>query len=267
MKKIVTTLGLAGAMLAAPLAVNAAPLLYNWDYTVSTDWVPGSTTFTSSVGQQSASKDVITWGAPGADYHAGSQGLFNSQSAITITGSPASGTAITNGPIVPTSTIRHYNNTLSDTFGTLKTTDLITTLSLDANPGGGAPAGSPFSKTFMVRFIETENKSPCFADSASVCDDIFVLGLTDLLQTFDFKGVTYTATIIGALGTLPDSACLAAGAPIGCLGLQTQEDQITAAPFAFKITAQIPEPGILALLGIGLAGVGFASRRRSGAAA
>lgn len=268
MKKIVTTLGLAGAMLAVPLAVSAAPMLYNFDYTVTTDWVPSTTTFTSSVGQQSASTDVISWGAPGASYLNGSQGLFNSQSAITITGSPASGTAITNGAIVPTSTIRHYNNTLSDTYGTLKTTDLLTTLNLTANPaGGGAVSGSPFSKTFMVRFIETENQSPCFADSTSVCDDIFVLGLTDLLQTFDYQGVTYTATIIGQLGTLPDSACLAAGAPLGCLGLQTQEDRITAAPFAFKITAQIPEPGILALLGIGLAGVGFASRRRSGAAA
>ena len=266
MKKIATTLTFASALLAAPLAVNAAPVLYNWDYTVTTEFVPSTTQWNSATqGTQENTPTVISWGARGGDYTDLSAGPLDARSAITISGTPATGTAITNGAIEDTSIVSHYNNILDDRFKTLTRTSLVTTLTLAANPGGGAPAGSPFSKTFNVEFIETQNQTPCFADSESVCDDIFVLGLSNLLQSFTYEGVTYNVEIIGELGVLPDSACIEAGAPLGCFGLQTREAAITTAPFAFRITAQIPEPGILALLGIGLAGVGFMSRRRSSA--
>ncbi|MFP5405384.1 MAG: THxN family PEP-CTERM protein [Gammaproteobacteria bacterium] len=268
MKKIVTTLSFAGALLAAPLAATAAPMIVNWDYTVTTNWVPSATQFNSqTAGTTTVSPTVISWGATGGDYTNQSAGPLDARSALVISNTPATGTAITNGAIEDTSLITHYNNILDNRFKTLTRTELITTLTLNANPGGGAPAGSPFSKTFNVEFIETANTDPCFAASSGTipCDDIFVLGLNNLLDSFMFEGVKYNVQIIGNLGLLPDSACLAAGAPTGCFGLQTHEAAITTAPFAFRITAQIPEPGILALLGIGLAGVGFASRRRSSA--
>lgn len=267
MKKIATTLSFAGALLAAPLAATAAPMIVNWDYTVTTNWIPSATQFNSqTAGTTTVSPTVISWGATGGDYTNTSAGPLDARSALVITNTPSTGTAITNGAIEDTSLITHYNNILDDRFKTLTRTELVTTLTLAANPGGGAPAESPFSKTFNVEFIETRNAEPCFADSTSVCDDIFVLGLNNLLDSFNYQGVKYNIQIIGDLGLLPDSACLAAGAPTGCFGLQTREAAITTAPFAFRITAQIPEPGILALLGIGLAGVGFASRRRSPAA-
>ena len=50
------------------------------------------------------------------------------------------------------------------------------------------------------------------------------------------------------------------------VGLVTLEDAVTDAQFAFRIlaeVAQVPEPGVLALLGLGLAAAGIATRRRN----
>ena len=127
---------------------------------------------------------------------------------------------------------------------------------------------------FSIAFTETSNAIPCAADSppGNPCNDIFVLTGGLLNQTFDYddgSGLsTYFVNIFpttgGVLSILDDSACLAANQLAGCLGFTTVEGQNTTLAFGFTISTeplQIPEPGILALLGLGLIGL-FSLRRR-----
>src|SRR5690606_18496105 len=96
---------------------------------------------------------------------------------------------------------------------------------------GGTTLG-PLQKTFQVDFIETPNVEDCGFTSTSECDDIFVVDIQDLMQTFDFEGITYTLQIFAfGLGELSDSACMEAGVGPGCFGLQTLENQATNASF------------------------------------
>ena len=62
-----------------------------------------------------------------------------------------------------------------------------------------------------------------------------------------------------------DEGCALVGQAPGCLGFITPEDGISQLDVSFNITTKntnVPEPGMLALLGLGLAGLGFSQARR-----
>ena len=68
----------------------------------------------------------------------------------------------------------------------------------------------------------------------------------------------------GVLSVLENSACAAAGQANGCIGFSTPEGQSTTLAFGSTISTeplQVPEPGMLALLGLGMMGL-FVWRRR-----
>ena len=102
------------------------------------------------------------------------------------------------------------------------------------------------------------------------CRDIFVQQTGFLDQLLPYNGNNYFINIFptlgGALSLLSDAACAAAGAGAGCLGFTTPEGQSTQLAFGFTISTerfnQVPEPGILALLGIGVVAGAFSARRR-----
>ena len=272
MKKLIGTLGVAGALLAAPMA-NAA-LVTQWDYTVTLNWTDA--TFVAGVdagfpygtGTQTVSADVLSWGAPGGNHTNQNATPDVARSALVITNDPASGTVITNGGIAPTNTVTHFNNAISASFDTLNTATAVSTLALTPLVPPG-PAQPVVAREFTVQFAETFNQSPCGFDSASVCDDIFTIVLGDLDFSFVYDNVLYTLSIVelsGNLGPLSDAQCAAAGAAAGCVGIVTQENAADNVNFGIVIVAQLlPEPGVLALLGIGLLGLGAMRRRQQAA--
>lgn len=127
---------------------------------------------------------------------------------------------------------------------------------------------------FNITFTETPNVDPAnqcdVTTSPTACNDIFVLSSGFLNSQFDFDAQdgdglrTYFVNVFptsgGVLSTLEDSACLAAGAGVGCLGFSTPENQSTRLDFGFTISTerivQAPEPGVLAAAGFGSVGHG-----------
>lgn len=260
MNRILAAAATASALVAGAPAY-AAPVSH-WDYRVTTEWLDAS--FTPGGGSARQTGSLISWGASGGDHLDSTRTAANSRSAVEITDATATGTVVTNGAAAPTSTITHYNNAILSSFAALSEARLATTLTLTPGTPSSAPPPAPLSTEFAVRFVETPNQTPCGFDGTTVCDDIFVVTFGALAFSFDYEGTTYAVNIIetaSSLFGLSDAACALAGALPGCVGFQTAERAFTPATFAFDIRAlALPEPGLLALIGLGL--LGMAAFRR-----
>jgi len=264
------TVLIATALLSAGAQAAFVP---SWDWNVSLEFVvdpvgpPPSPQFEGTGGSTTVSTSLLEWGISSG----------SGQSSLEIFNSPRSSPpiAVTGGLPVPTQQIVHTNNPI--TGQTLDDVSLRSTITLTPS-GGGAPVLA--SATFHLDFKETPNTpGTCVPGATSICDDIFVLAVTDPLTvdelgrpvfTFPYEDFVYKVTILsdttflGAtpLGLLSSEACNQAGAPSPiCFGFLTPEGSATTAAFAFQIAA-VPEPGPLALLGLGLFGVAWSTRRR-----
>ncbi|WP_052750338.1 THxN family PEP-CTERM protein, partial [Arsukibacterium sp. MJ3] len=217
---------------------------------------------------QIVNDSLISWGRAGGDHTDATQNALNSRSGLQITDSPAMGTVFTNNMTpAPTNTITHFNNTISNTFSSLTSASVFTTLNLTpVNPVG--PAAPQFSTNFSVDFIETPNRTPCNFPSATVCDDIFIIQFGALNTEFVYDDVTYFLSIVelsGNLTPLANATCARAGVANGCLGFTTPEKAFTPAQFGFLITTRpvnVPEPAMLGMFGLGLLGLRAFGRRR-----
>lgn len=265
MRKSLIAATLAIGTLLAPAA--QAALVTEWDWTVTSAWTGAVYTAADGVndGTTVTSANELSWGGTSA-YTDTTAPYQTARSALVISDSPASSppTMVTNSLIpVATNTFTHYNNTIDFAFRTLVTATLDTTLQLQPNTPPG-PLFPPDTISFGIRFIETLNETPCFAGSLTTCDDIFVIELGDLNQQFFYDGFTYQVSIVSLLGGflgLSDAACLQANAGLGCVGFQTQEGEANVERFGLLIST-VPEPGVLALMGLGLLGLAATRRRR-----
>ena len=146
--------------------------------------------------------------------------------------------------------LRHYNNPINaNTAATSVNLGLATTVA------GAAPANQNFSFQFLID--ETTNSGTCSYPTTpgNPCADRITFQNLTLDQFFTIAGINYTLALIGFSndsGATTQSYFDSQEGGSNDIGLYARLTEAT----------QVPEPGSLALLGLGLAGLFAISRRK-----
>ena len=261
---------------AAVLALSAgfaqaAPLVTQWTVNDTATFVPGTVVPGSNTAPfpvLSNGDQTLTWGVPAGSTAPSSIVINNSGNPFTVN----------TGLLAPTITITHNNFPIfaATPSNSLSSVNILGVLSLQALVPSNALI-LPAALTFGVKFLETPNAGTggLCADGAAVgsggvningCADIFVIDQEALNFPFTYDDNLYFFSFFAnGFDTLSDAACLSAGAANGCRGFETAENLTTAATFNVLITStpfQVPEPGSLVLMGLGMASLGWIGRRR-----
>jgi hypothetical protein len=265
MKRTLKQLAAALSLGALSIGTAHAVLITQWSYTNEAgfaSFTPASEiTASGSSGTILDLPSTLSWGTD--------------NTSSLVANSPVNGVIETNG--APAAGVSLTHNNFPIALGlSLETAVLRDVLQLTPLAPTGGPTFEAPTLNFEILFAETENdpsNGVCADGSARAeafneggCRDIFVLNNPDELTggSFEFDGFLYTVIITAeGLGPLSDGACAAVGASAGCIGFLTMENQTnTLQPFFQIIAQQIPEPDMLALLGLGLGALGFTRRRK-----
>jgi hypothetical protein len=286
--KLILALAFPAAVLAGGNA-NAGMMITDWNY----ENLFGFASYTSSGPMYAATgslsnpfADFSIPGGPNPNPAAGMatqltwgqavDGNPANRSSFTLSGNAGVGqtlgTVQTNGANAFDVTLTHKNHPIY--WDTLTSATMVGSLMLQATapaPFAGLPVG-PLTGVFSIVFKETPNSGHCpdnldLLPGGVKCPDIFVLDplASSALQNvflFSLDGYSYFLNVdISGLQNVGPESCAAVLQAPGCLGFVTPENQSTPLSLSFNIKA-VPEPGVLALLGLGLVGLGFSRTRR-----
>lgn len=265
MKRMLKQLAAALSLSVLSIGSAHAVLITEWSYTNEagfSTWTPvPEVTGSGNSGDILNLPTTLSWG--------------DGDSSSLVANSPVNGIIETNGAPAPGVSLTHNN--FSIPLGlSLETAVLRDVLRLTPLAPMGGPSFDAPELSFEILFAETENdpsdgvcadgSARALAVNSAGCRDIFVLNNPDELLGGSFVLDDYLYTVIitvEGLGPLSDGACAAVGADAGCIGFLTMENQTnTLQPFFQIIAQQIPEPDLLALLGLGLGALGFTRRRK-----
>ena len=215
---------------------------------------------------------TLSWGT--AQTPSGKSKFRLSDTGGVNTSGKIAGTVITDGAFVQDASLFH-NNFIINLGSGLTGTTIVGSLLLDALVPDTGDFFGPLTGLFQLVFKETSNSGEsslgglCADGSLKPCPDIFVLtnpGALDPQVLGTIMGFEYTLNLaIAGLTPVGDQGCALVGQAPGCFGFITPENGISQLDVSFNITTKnnnVPEPGMLALLGLGLAGLGFSQARR-----
>lgn len=178
----------------------------------------------------------------------------------TITTGAALGSGSDWGNWASISTLFHQNRAINVSAGTLLATTIQSVLTLDHSPEGDFFTDAD---NVAIGFNETFNGGTCPAGNpnGSICDDLFTFQFGAFNPiSFAFGGHSYEVQF--QLANFSNSSSnFPACAPSGTCTIFTAENVTSSLDVQARIR-QLPEPGSLALLSLGLLGLGFAKRRQ-----
>jgi len=164
-------------------------------------------------------------------------------------------------------TLHHHNNVLrGDSDNILDTVTLNDVVRLAPAGLFPPPPGATQLIVFDIDFTETPNVAEdgdpancANAPSASVCDDLFLFDPSGLSLDFPYLGFLYTF----ALDFLPPVDAVIIFDGLTPIGFRTEENKTAVVQTIVTLTyRQIPEPGSVGLLGLGLVLLVAVARKR-----